>query len=272
LTAKDTVVVPISDMHSGGSTALFPNYMMQFENANVSPKDEQKDMFAHWTACAEEIAKVRKGKRLLIVHDGDATEGWHHNTSQVVTMLENEQIRIHTELMDHFLQIVKFGSGDDLYYVKGTEVHTNGSENVIGEDLDATPCGEFYAWEELKLEENGIRLWFTHHGPIAGDGANFGNSFRNWLKNKIFYECVNNGVPIPHYIITGHTHKPCWTDYVGRHERKYHRLQGLICPSWQKRTRFGHRAAPLQLGDIGLQYFVISKDGLISDPVERLMR
>ena len=266
---KDTLVVPISDMHSGGTTALFPNRFLQFKHGNHTPVKQQKAMFKHWSFCAEKIAKERKGKKLIIVHDGDAIEGYHHNSHQVVTMLEEEQIEIHVELMDFFLKAV--GGADELYYVTGTEVHTNDGESRIGEDLDAVPNGDLFAYDELRITVNGQRLWFVHHGPTAGKGANRGNALRNWLKN-IFYECLHEGMPPPHVIVTGHTHNPDWNNYVGRVDGSYHLVRGLICPSWQQKTRFAYKAAPLLTNKIGLQYFTITKDGLISDPVEWIMK
>ena len=249
---------------------MFPDRFWQFENKNHTPTDMQKSMFAHWNYCAGEVARMRKGKRLVVVHDGDAIDGWHHSTTQVVTMLENEQIEIHCELMDFFLK--KVGGADELYYIKGTEIHTNSAENRIGKDLDANQCGELYAWDELRLPVNGRELWFVHHGPTAGRGANLGNSLRNWLRNQYFDQIADGNRP-PDYIITGHTHKPMWTDYIGRIDGHYHWLQGLICPSWQQRTRYGHMRSPMQRSKIGLQYFTVTRDGHIqAPPVELLMR
>jgi len=260
-------------MHSGGTTALFPKRFVQFQHGNHTPTDEQKRMFDHFSECAKVIAKERKGKRLVIVHDGDAIDGDHHNSLQVVTRLKNEQMDIHIDLMDYFLQTVNFDRrSDKLYYVTGTEVHTGDTEHLIGEDLGAVqnPDG-LYAWDELDLEVNGKRIWFVHHGPSAGKGANQGNALRNWLRDW-FMEEQFEGYHPPHFVITGHTHKPYWSDFIGRYNGGYHRIQGMICPSWQSKTRYGFMRAPMQRGKIGLQYFVITKDGIIGEPVEMLMR
>jgi len=258
-------------MHSGGSTALFPKRFWQFKHVNHTPTAEQKAMFDHWSKCAAVIKKVRTGKKLIVVHDGDAIEGSHHGSMQVITALESEQIAIHCDLMDYFMRRVGFSGSDELYYVTGTEVHTNDGESLIGNDLGAVPAGEdLYAFDELKLTINGKRLWFVHHGPRRGKGANRGNSLRNWLRN-LFYECVSEGEEPPHYVITGHVHDPDWNDYIGRLNGQYHKIHGLICPSWQMKTRYGYKVAPMQRNKIGLQYFVITRDGIISDPVEMVM-
>jgi len=270
---KDTLIVNLSDMHSGGTTALFPKRFWQFTHTNHTPTSDQKRMFDHFSYCAKEVLKARKDKRLIVVHDGDAIDGDHHSSLQIVTRMKNEQIEIHIELMDYFLQTTKFDKRtDDLYYVSGTEVHTGDTEDSIGDDLGAVRTeGGLSAFDELELMVNGKMIWFVHHGPTAGKGANMGNTMRNWLKNN-FFERVLEGERPPDYIITGHTHQPYWNDYIGRHKGKYFKVQGLICPSWQMKTRYGYKAAPMQKAKIGLQYFTVTKDGMISDPTELLMK
>jgi len=209
---------------------------------------------------------------LDLVVDGDAIDGDHHSSLEIVTRQKNEQINIHINLMSYFLGIVNFDRRtDSLHYVAGTEIHSSDAEHIIGEKLKAkqTPEGH-YAWDELRLEINGKRVWFVHHGPSAGKGANQGNSLRNWLRDN-FFEALGEGEEPPHFVITGHTHKPYWTTYIGRYKGTYHCCHGMICPSWQQKTRFGHKVAPLQQNKIGMQYFVITDDGIIGEPVEMLM-
>jgi len=269
--SKDTIIATISDTHSGGSTALFPARQWEFENATVLPKDNQLRMFEHWTKCAEAIKRDRDKKDLVLVHDGDAIEGFHHNTAQVMTMLKNEQIEVHLDLMDTFMQAVGFGGNDKLYYVKGTEVHSTDAESIIAEDLGAEQHSvESWAFDELKLQVNGRWIWWIHRGPTAGKGANRGNALRIWLKN-IFYDCLHEGKQPPDYVITGHVHDPDCGSYTGRMGGHYHKIRGMICPSWQQKTRYGHGAVPLKLNKIGMQYFIVTKDGLVSDPPEELL-
>ena len=239
---------------------------------NHMPNSEQVRIWEHFQYCAGVIAEVRKGKSIVLVHNGDAIDGNHHGTLQIAPRLPNEQKDIHVELMMHFQKRVGFTRGDRLYYTIGTEVHTGDIEHKIGEDLGAveTPDG-VRAFDELLLEINGKRIQWTHHGPRAGDGPNRGNAFRNWLRNR-FYDEINEGQVPPHFIITGHTHDPFWQIFIGRYQGEYFSVRGLISPSWQAKTRYAHSKAPLVKNKIGLQYFVVTKDGTISDPVELLMK
>ena len=272
MTAKDTVVVPISDMHSGGSTALFPDSIRWFKHGNHTPNSTQVEIFKHWMKCAESVAVDRKGKDMIIVVDGDSVDGNHHNTPQLTTILPNEQINIHIELMKAFMNTAKWNDKTDkIYYVTGTEAHVEDNEDIIGLRMKAEPNGNVHAWDELQLIVNGKHIWFAHQGTSAGRGANQGNALRNWLKD-IFTECVQEGNTPPDFIVTGHSHKPYYTPYCGRLNGDYHLVHGMICPSWQSKTRFGYKVAALQKNKIGMQWFTVTKDGHITQPKEMVMK
>ena len=270
---RDTLVVTLSDMHSGSNFALFPDRFVEFaESKQVhAPKGAQLRIWKHFEHCAREVLKARKDKRLIIVHNGDAIEGNRYGLSTVCTLLEKEQIDIHTELMAWFKRAVDYRRGDLLYYTLGTEVHTNSGEDVIGEKMGAVQADDnLYAFNELKLTINDRRIWWVHHGPVSGKGANKGNGFRNWLRN-IYYDTVNEGQEPPHMIISGHTHDPYWQIFIARYKGAYFPVRGLISPSWQQKTRYAYKVAPLTLNKVGLQYFVIHAGGDIGDPVELVM-
>lgn len=269
---KDTLIVPLSDFHSGGTTALFPDRFIEFASGAVgAPKSKQQAIYKHFEHCAKEVLKARKDKRLIIVHNGDAIDGVHHASSQIVTYDKREQSDLHVELMNIFKKWVNFHQGDLLYYTKGTESHTDNNENHIGKELGAVQTNDnFYVFDDLTLTVNDKRIWFTHHGPNSGRGPNKGNAFRNWLRDR-FYECVNEDRIPPNMIITGHTHDPFWQIYIGRYKGNYFPLRGMISPSWQLKTRYANGKIPLDLNKIGLQYFTVTKEGFISDPEELIM-
>lgn len=271
ISIKDTLAVAISDMHSAGTTALFPRTFWQGIHNNHTPTDFQKKLFRHFAHCAESIKAKRKGKRLVIVHNGDAIDGVHHNSLEVVTRLKTEQIEIHTMLMDFFLREVGFSKskGDKIYYTVGTESHVNDSENIIGKDLGAEMNGDLFVFDNLHLNINGKELWFLHHGTSAGKGANEGNAHRNWLKN-VFYERMRSDARIPDMIITSHTHVANYGSFVGRIKDEWHTLHGVITPSWQMKTRYAHKVSASTKNEVGLWAIQITKAGEILSPTPYL--
>lgn len=272
---KDTLVVSLLDMHTGSTVALCPNRFMTFskQGNNHTPNSKQMSVYRHFEKCAADVANARNGKRLLIVNAGDAIEGWHHNMSELIPCNEKEQADLHIELMAQFKRRVDYDGrrGDKLYYTNGTETHVGDWEDYIGKQLGAVENGDLHVFDDLKLEINGKRIWWTHHGPAPGKGHNKGNGLRNWLKVQ-FYEAVQENEDPPHMIITGHVHNPFWDIYTGRYKGEYFPVRGLISPSWQQKTRYANGKVPFVKNKVGLQYFVIAADGQISDPVEMLMK
>jgi hypothetical protein len=196
---KDTLITVLSDTHSGGSTALFPNKQWWFDTErNHTPSLKQVEMFKHFDKCALYARVNSRNRRHILIHNGDAIEGAHHNTIQIVTASESEQAKVHVDLMHFFMKKARFDGrkGDKLYYVKGTETHTLNKEKEIAEKLKAQQSedGE-YIFDHLELNVNGRLLWFLHHGKKRGAGANEGNALRNWMRD-IFWDCKKTGRPI----------------------------------------------------------------------------
>lgn len=268
---KDTLIVILSDMHSGGSTALFPNRFWQSTTTehNHTPTRKQQALYKHFEYCMEYARVNRKDKRLIVVHDGDAIEGYHHNTTQTITQNKAEQAEIHIELMDTFLQRVRWNKkqGDLLYYVSGTEAHTGDVEQSIAKDLSAEKNPEGgRVFDHLELNINGRLLWFVHHGKGRGKGPNEGNELRNWLRDA-FWDCAKVKVQPPDLVVTGHTHTPTWNAYVARNLNTFHIIHGVICPSWQSKTRYAYKIAPVERNEIGAVFVEIKADGEIKNPV-----
>lgn len=256
---RDTLIVSLSDMHSGGTTALFPNYKMSFRQGkegnaiNHDPNESQLKMFEHWIKCADEVKRLAIGKKLVIVHNGDATEGFHHGTVQVISSNPKHQSEIHIELMDIFLERCGFSvkNGDELHYTSGTESHTEWNEYGVKEHYSHLNA-QYH--DEMQRNINGRLFWWTHHGANAGKGTNEGNGYRNWLRD-IYWDCIKGEVTPPDFIITSHFHKSLYQTYVQSYD---HTLHGMVLPSWQMKTRYAFRVAPFQRNDIGLSIVEVS--------------
>ena len=265
---KDTLISILSDTHSGGSSALFPNRFWQFKHTNHTPTPKQRAMFEHFDKCAKYAGKARKNKRLILVHDGDSIDGNHHGSIQAVTLNADEQCEIHIDLMDHFLTKAGFNKkkGDKLFYVSGTETHVGEKEEGIAKDLSAekTESGG-YVFDHLELEINGRVVWLIHHGKSRGKGANEGNAVRNWLRD-LYWDNKKTGARSPDLVVTGHTHAASWNVYVARDKDKFHMTHGIICPSWQQKTRFGYKAASIDVNEIGAVFIEISASGDVRMP------
>jgi hypothetical protein len=265
-TRKDILQVVISDTHSGSNYALFLNRHWQgLKGNNHTPTSKQMRIRAQWERFAEEVRQARQGKKVVLVHNGDAIDGDHHASGDVCTLNPKEHADIHIELMNELQRLIEWQRGDELYYTRGTQTHVNEYEYYIGEQLNAVPDGEFYCWDMLPLLSNGVLSWFVHHGPRAGEGANEGNTMRNWLKT-IYFDALKDGKRIPGILYTGHVHQPTYSTYVYRERMEFHTMHGVILPSWQLKTYYAWEKAPVSKNKIGGVVHEIKADGTVTIP------
>jgi len=226
-------------------------------------------MFQHFTKCADYARLNSRNKRHIIVHDGDSIEGNHHGTIQIVTPVLDEQLEVHIDLMQTFMKRSKFDGrkGDKLFYVNGTETHTADKEQLIARALKAQRAEDGTgSFDFLELDINGRLIWFLHHGKNRGKGANEGNALRNFMRD-IYFDCQKTGKRAPDVVVTGHTHTPAWGVYVVSNGNSFHMMHGLICPSWQAKTRYAWKMVPTERNEIGALFLEIKADGEIKQPV-----
>jgi hypothetical protein len=268
---RDIMQVIMSDMHSASTHALFLSRVWRGRDTQeISATPQQKRIRKHFEEYAAEVKKARQGKQVRLIHNGDAIDGDHHHSGDVCTLNQQEQADIHVELMAEFQDRIGWTRGDELYYVKGTDIHTGSLEDYIGRELGAVKDGDFGCHYTLELTSNGRRSLFVHHGPGAGEGANEGNSIRNWLRN-VTINLERDNKPTPDIIYTAHVHKPCYSTYVTRVKDNYRTIHGIITPSWQMKTRYAWEKVPFSVNKIGGTYQVIKADGVIAEPVFRIM-
>jgi hypothetical protein len=268
---RKVTLLPISDTHSGGSTALFPHYnelqngYWQFKHTRYTPSGKQCDMAKHFDYCADRILEKRDGNQLVIVSNGDMIDGAHHNTLQLATHNLDEQMDVYIWLMQRFFKRVGFdkSKGDKFYVVSGTETHTAEKEDLIAKELGAeqNPDGGDL-FDFLPLDINGKLFWFLHQGAGPGKGANMGNALHNWMRNK-YFELMEANERIPDGVIMGHYHVPLYDTYTRNHKT----MHGWILPSFQLKTRFGYKVAAAELERIGIYSIDVSANGeIIASP------
>lgn len=262
---KDTLHVLMSDTHSGSNRALFLPDKWEGQNTSHYPMSAQVRIREHFIRFAGEVKQARKGIKVKLIIDGDAIEGDHHDTNAICTKDPIEMAQIHIDIMTEFQKRIDWQRGDEIHYVKGTEIHTGDMENRIGKEMNAVMKDGNYASDFLELDTNGVISWFAHHGPPAGEGANEGNSVANWLK-RIYFNALKDERKIPDIIYTGHVHNPTYSLFAWRKGMTFKTMHGIILPAWQEKTRHGYKVAPVALNKIGGVYQLITASGLVGTP------
>ncbi len=263
---NDELQIVLSDTHSGSNYALFLGRAWNGTKENThTPRPNQDAIRAHFLKYAAEVKEARKGKKIKLIHNGDAIDGDHHQSGDVCTTNALDQADIHIEIMQEFQKLIGWQRGDELYYTRGTQTHVNQFENYIGREMNAQPCGDFYVHDLLELNTNGVLSQFVHHGPGAGAGANEGNTLRNWLK-AIVIDAQKDNHKIADIIYTGHVHSPTYSAWQWRDGMTFKNIHGVILPSWQLKTSFAWQVASMNSNKIGGVIHEIKSDGTVCIP------
>ncbi|MEA1999646.1 MAG: hypothetical protein U9N61_10060 [Euryarchaeota archaeon] len=253
---KGILIALPGDEHCGSTTGLMPPGEWKFETGgSYYPSPAQQWLYEQWETAWHKIRKLRKGRKLIVVNMGDAIDGAHHKTLELVTQNTDEQALIHIECMDRAMKIA--GKFDSLYYIRGTESHVTTKEEFIADDLGAVQKRPgSHVWDQLFLEGNSTLIDLCHHGAGVGRRAwTKGNSFRSMMVSYYYY-LLDAGHRIPRYVVRAHQHQHTHRTIK---DRKYN-MDGLITPSFQLKTHYGHRVANMALSDIGMSYIIIDKD------------
>lgn len=266
----ETILAVLSDMHTGGSTALFPRNGFQIQGPEgnmVSANARQIEIHHTWMRFTGEVAAARKGRRLIVVNLGDAIDGIHHNSLQESLFNVKDQCAAHVDLMENFKKKTGFGKGDELHYVRGTEVHVGETENDMAHELGAVKAESgLYVNEILTKNINGLNHLFLHHGKARGRGVNEGNALRNYLRDTRV-DRARDGLPAVDALWSGHTHGHLYCSHIEREAGgNYHVFHGIICPSWQAKTRYAYAKVPAAINSVGGVYVKIGADGAMGLP------
>lgn len=255
MASKRPVVVAVtSDHHCGSTLGLCPPEGVRVEDdSEYRPSKPQRWTWECWEKFWGEVARVRTaaGAELYCVYNGDAVEGDHHNTSQIISRNPEPQTYITERVFGVPVNPTK------VFVVRGTESHVGpgaSSEEHLAKRLKAER-GAAKTWSHwrLRMEVHGVRLDFQHHGRVGT---------RPWTKTsapgalalEIFYEHVKRGIPHPHIAVRSHRH-------IHADSYEAHPTRAIGTPAWQLKTAHAHKVAPESIADIGGVIITILPDG-----------
>jgi hypothetical protein len=264
-----TVVAICNDLHVGSPFAVSPaRWLLQSGNV-FTPNEMQNAILAHWCACWQRVAQLRKGARLVVLIVGDATEGLHHDSKEIITPRQDEQEDMAIAVIESALKLAKFRKGDSIYFVTGTAAHDgdgSASLNRIARsilDVDAND-GTRCVYDTLQRTVNGVRFDVTHR-PSSGPGSRAqttGNAFQAWLKS-LYLTGLEAG-SWPRYVITAHYHQ-----YLKRSAQSITDsdtvVTGYIAPAWKLHDSYIKGVVPFGFETVGMLAFEVFDDGRVTE-------
>jgi hypothetical protein len=256
-----TIILWLADMHSGSPTALYPDETLPLMNGPRGPSRLQELLHKHFVDVLEYTALARQqADRLIVINMGDATEGLHHDSKEIISAYETDHQKIHESLMREAKE--RLGGWDKLYYVNGTPSHAGENEYSLSMTLGA----ELYRPAEanypiLKKTVAGKLIYAAHHGAAAGAGYTVGNVLRNKLKTLDF-ECAMNRTPSPDMVVFADKHNPIHVDYDNNFG---HTIKGFILPSWKLIDAYVYRVSAFAFSRIGAMISTCTDNGIESE-------
>jgi hypothetical protein len=266
-TPRPVVVAIVSDLHAGSTVALCPHEIALDDGGAYQASKAQRWLWHCWESYwdAVQAARVRLDADLVVVMNGDLTDGDHHGTTQILSGNPTAQAAV----LNAVLHVPKALAPDQWLFVRGTEAHVGKSaafeERVaLGLHKDGQPVlmsedtGTASHWH-ARLDIHGVRLDFAHHGRVGQRPWTKPNVTMN-MAAEIFYEHAKHGIPHPHLAVRSHMHQFVDTYHA-------HPVRAVQTPAWQLPTAFIHRIAPGALADIGGLILTITPGE--SDPATR---
>lgn len=246
---RPVVIAVVSDLHCGSTVALCPPSIRLDDGGEYVASKAQLWVWRNWLDFWQKVDTQRTSKRadLYIVVNGDATEGSHHHTTQILSGNPTAQAAV----VDACLRVPLALKPDRIWFIRGTEAHVGPSgayEERIANGLkkDGYPVvvseGTASHWH-AKLDVQGVRFDFAHHGRVGTRPWTKPNVTAN-LAAEIFMDHARHGIPHPHLAVRSHMHQ-----LVDTYDM--HPVRVIQTPAWQLATSFIHRIAPGKLADVG---------------------
>ena len=223
-------ILVVSDLHCGSTVALLPPEFETIEGQAVKQNKVQKWLWECWLdATGPWLKSVIGDAPFALVINGDAIEGVHHGTTQVVSPDPADHRVAAEQVLAPLAERASL-----VVVVKGTEVHTLNSEVQMGHNLGASrhPSTGLTAADRWLIDCAGVRCGCRHHIGTSARAYLEASQLSIHLGNEQI-EAARVGHPVPRVLGCAHRHR------YGRYDDAH----GLcfVSPPWQFLTRFGHK-------------------------------
>jgi hypothetical protein len=257
----------IGDLHINSTVGLPPGLSFPLDDGGMYHASKTQrwiwDCWGHFWALIDEMVKRHKAE-LFVVINGEALDGDHHDTRQIITRNRATFMRMGTYVLDPIAQ-----KADHLFWTRGTPAHSGKSGELdegLAQDLGAEPArvvnGEVtsYTFWHLRLDVRGVKSDICHHTTRSKVPRSKGSSAGRLASDTQERYIDQNQWP-PDLVFRSHVH-------VSEDSRDSHRTRAIILPCWQAPTEYGYKIAPGDWPTIGGAW-VLCQDGQYTAEVER---
>ncbi len=226
---KTSLLVVVSDLHCGSSVGLMPpdSENLAGNTIGFGTNYHQAWLWECWQDAQKQVAKIAGSDRYAVLVNGDATEGIHHRSPEVVaTLIEN-----HCQMAATALRPLTEKAAAT-FVVRGTECHTHNVETYLAKLIGGR---DELARDKWHIDIHGCKVDATHHIG-ATSRAYLEASAMSIILGNARLNSVRAGHPVAQVYLRAHRH--CGGVYSDG--------SGMLAVTggWQFLTRHGHKVVP----------------------------
>jgi hypothetical protein len=242
-------LVIVSDTHSGCRLALCPPEGVALDDGGrYTPSEFQRKMWTMWMEFWQEwVPRTTHGEPFDMVHNGDAIDGVHHNSTTQISHNFEDQLRI-AELVLAPVVAQCHASGGHYYQIRGTAAHVGQSsvyEEMLGKRLGAVPSPEGqYARYDLWKRVGDALVHLMHHVGVTSSSAHEASAVNAELTAE-YVEAARWGHEPPDFVIRSHRHRSIAVDMNS--SKGY--AAAIVTPGWQGKTPFAWKVAGARISE-----------------------
>jgi len=257
LAARPVVLAITSDQHVNSTVGLCPGEGVRLDDGGrYEPHKAQIWLWERWLSFWHDVDQLRRRHKakLVTVYNGDAVDGDHHQTSQIVS----RNMEVQGYMVSRVFSIPRDLKPDTAYMVRGTETHvgpSGASEESLARHLqcERDPVTETWSTWHLRLHVHGRLIDCQHHGrtgtrPWTKQNALSALACQIWMEHRLADERH------PDLAIRSHRH-------VHGDSFDAFPTRLIQTPAWQLKTAFAHKVAAESIADVGGVIVVVYPDG-----------
>lgn len=231
------IFVVISDLHCGSTTGLLPPGCVLSEGNVPSLNPLQQWIWERWEQFWREVDEYVGREPWALVVNGDATEGIHHGTREIVSNEPGDHYAIAERCLAPLAD-----KADKVFFVRGTECHTHNYETGLAKMLGAPLDYGARAPDQLLIDVDGCLVSVMHHITPTTRKALEGSGPGIALAEEIV-QTASVGHKPPKVILRAHRHVyHCQSDGF---------TLAVVSPAWQLKTRHAMKVVPASRSVVG---------------------
>jgi hypothetical protein len=245
-------LVIFSDTHCGCRLAVCrPEPIPLDDGGQYVPSEFQRKLYGLWREFFDVwLPEVTRGEPYDLLHNGDAIDGVHHNsTSQISHNLEDQLSIAEALLRPEVARCTSLGG--TYYHIRGTAAHVGQSsvfEEMLAKRLGAKPNAQgqharYDLWKRVG-GTGGPLVHALHHIGTTSSAAHEASAVNAELSASYVEAARWNREP-PDYIVRSHRHRSIAVDLDSA--KGY--AAAIVTPAWQGKTPYVWKLAGARLSE-----------------------